>query len=202
MNSVRNGKRLRKTESEESYEINNSLYRSDIGCYFTRLLLLAKGICLEKVYFCTRMNKIAEYRKLLGVDKTVELKELKAIYRNLMKEWHPDKFQDTHESKLEAEEKSKAFIEAYHFLVSVAPETNAQQAEQYSEMIKSSRIIDFQYKTQTLLVNFADGSSYEYFGLPRNIYLKLVNSDAPDRFARRHIYHSFVYRKVSKAVTA
>lgn len=145
------------------------------------------------------MKKIIKYRRLLGIDKTVDLKELKAIYRNFMKDWHPDKFQDNHETKLEAEEKSKAFIEAYHFLVSIAPETHAHQLEQYTAVINASRIVDFQYKNQTLLVNFADGSSYEYFGLPKSIYIKFTNSDAPDRFARRHIYHAYVYRKVSKA---
>jgi len=146
------------------------------------------------------MKRILEYRKLLGVEKTAELKDLKVIYRNFMKDWHPDKFQDNHEAKLEAEEKSKAFIEAYHFLVSIAPETLAQQLDQYTEVITSSKMVDFQYKSSTLQVNFADGSSYEYFGLPKNVYGKLVNSDTPDRFARRHIYHSYVYRKVSKAV--
>jgi DnaJ-class molecular chaperone len=146
------------------------------------------------------MKKIIESRKLLGVDKAVELKDLKSIYRTFMKDWHPDKIQDNPAAKLEAEEKSKAFIEAYHLLVSVAPETHAQQLEQYTEVITSSKIADFQYKSQTLQVSFTDGSSYEYFGIPQNTYQKLVNSDAPDRFARRHIYHSYVYRKVSKAV--
>ena len=75
------------------------------------------------------MKKIIESRKLLGVDKDVELKDLKTIYRNAMKEWHPDKIQDNVEAKLAAEEKSKAFIEAYHLLVSVAPETHEQQIE-------------------------------------------------------------------------
>ena len=148
------------------------------------------------------MKKIIESRKLLGVDKDVELKELKTIYRNFMKDWHPDKFQDSADAKLEAEEKSKACIEAYHLLVSIAPETHAQQLEQYTEVITSSKLIDFLYKAQTLQINFADGSSYEYFGLPKNIYNKFINSDNPDRFARRHIYHSFVYRKVTKAVLA
>ncbi len=146
------------------------------------------------------MKKIIESRKLLGVDKAVELKDLKSIYRTFMKDWHPDKIQDSPVAKLEAEEKSKAFIEAYHLLVSIAPETHAQQLEQYTDVITSSKIADFQYKSQTLQVNFTDGSKYEYFGLPKNVYGKLVNSDAPDRFARRHIYHSFVYRKVSKAL--
>lgn len=146
------------------------------------------------------MKKIIEARKLLGVDKNAELKDLKTVYRNFMKDWHPDKIQDDEVKKLEAEEKSKAVIEAYHLLVSVAPETHAQQLEKYTESITNSRMIDFQYKGQMLLINFLDGSSYEYFGVPKNIYLKLINSATPDRFARRHIYHSFVYRKASKAV--
>lgn len=146
------------------------------------------------------MKKIIESRKLLGVEKEVTLAELKTLYRSLMKNWHPDKFAGNESAKLEAEEKSKEFIEAYHLLVSISPETHARQVEQYTEAITTSRIIDFRYKNQTLEVDFADGSSYEYFGIPRNTYLKLVNSDTPDRFARRHIYHSFIYRKASKAM--
>lgn len=145
------------------------------------------------------MKKIIESRKLLGVDKTAELRELKTIYRNFMKDWHPDKFHNDDEARLAAEEKSKAFIEAYHLLVSIAPETQAQQLEQYTAVITTSKILDFLYKSQTLQLNFADGSSYEYFGVPHSIYNKFLNSDTPDRFARRHIYHSYVYRKVSKA---
>ena len=147
------------------------------------------------------MKKIIESRKLLGVDKDVELKELKTIYRNFMKDWHPDKFQSA-EEKTAAEEKSKTLIEAYHFLVSIAPETLAQNLEAYTATISTSKMIDFQYKGQTLQMSFADGSAFEYFGVPRNIYLKFMNSDSPDRFARRHIYHAFTYRKVTKAVEA
>ncbi len=155
----------------------------------------------QKAYFCTQMKRIIESRRLLGIDKSADLKELKAIYRNFMKEWHPDKFQYDHNLKMEAEEKSKAFIEAYHFLVSVAPETHQQQIEEYTQVVNSTRIIDFQYKDNTLRLNFADGTAYEYFGVPKNVYIKLTNSDAPDRFARRHIYHSFLYMKVIKAMT-
>ena len=64
----------------------------------------------------------------------------------------------------------------------------------------SSRLIDFQYKGTTLRINFADGSGYEYFGIPKSVYNNLINSITPDRFARRHIYHSYVYRKASKAM--
>ncbi|OYZ59321.1 MAG: molecular chaperone DnaJ, partial [Sphingobacteriales bacterium 24-40-4] len=49
------------------------------------------------------MRKIVDYRKVLGVDKNAELQELKTVYRTLMKNWHPDKFTESAESKLEAE---------------------------------------------------------------------------------------------------
>lgn len=147
------------------------------------------------------MSKIVDYRKLLGVTKTTELKELKSIYRNLMKELHPDKLVDFEEDqKLEAEAKSKAVIEAYHFLVSIAPETIAAALPQYTETISASTIMDFSYEKQTLQLNFQDGSSYEYLDVPKALYVKLINSDTPGRFCRRHIYHEFVYRRVSKAM--
>ena len=76
------------------------------------------------------MKKIVEYRKLLNVDKTVELKDLKTIYRNAMKEAHPDKFQGDDAGLKAAEESSKKIIEAYHFLVSINPETIKQNLQQ------------------------------------------------------------------------
>jgi len=148
------------------------------------------------------MKKIVDYRKLLGVTEAAELKDLKTIYRNLMKDWHPDKFQDNHEGKLEAEEKSKTIIEAYHFLVSIAPETRQLNLAEYSETTTKSNIADFDYKSQVLTVNFYDGSAYEYFDVPKAIYVKLVNADSPGRFARRHIFTEFVYRNINKREVA
>ena len=146
------------------------------------------------------MKKIVEYRKLLGVDKAVELQELKTIYRSLMKNWHPDKFTECVEKKLEAEEKSKTIIEAYHFLVSIAPETLEQTKADYTLTTTTSNIADFEYKGQVLTINFFDGSVYEYFDVPKAIYVKLINAESPGRFARRHIYNNFVYRSTSKLV--
>jgi DnaJ-class molecular chaperone len=147
------------------------------------------------------MKRIGDYRKLLGVTKESGLKELKAVYRDFMKECHPDKFPENNALKLEAEEKSKTIIEAYHFLVSISPETQASNLADYTATTTISTISDFQYEGQTLKINFFDGSVYEYFGVSRGIYIKLVNADSQGRFARRHIYNSFVYRNVTKAVT-
>src|SRR5471030_2862911 len=103
------------------------------------------------------MKKITDYRKLLEVNKDAELQELKTVYRSLMKTWHPDKFNDDAEAKLEAEEKSKTIIEAYHFLVSIAPETRLQSIGAYNDTTASSGITDFEYKSQILRIDFADG---------------------------------------------
>jgi curved DNA-binding protein CbpA len=148
------------------------------------------------------MKKVIEYRKLLGVDKAVTLAELKSLYRNFMKEFHPDKIQDNEELKLEVEEKSKRIIEAYHFLVSVAPETIEATLPEYNNTITNSNIADITFTGKRLRIDFQDGSAYEYFSVPENTYVKLVNADSQGRFARRHIYTSFMYRNVAKAAMA
>lgn len=144
------------------------------------------------------MKKVIEYRKLLGVDKAVTLVELKSVYRNFMKEYHPDRIQDNEALKLEVEEKSKRIIEAYHFLVSIAPETIADTLNEYNNTTTTVAITDIKYTGKRLRIDFLDGSAYEYFGVPENTYVKFINADSQGRFARRHIYTSFLYRNVSK----
>jgi KTSC domain/DnaJ domain len=147
------------------------------------------------------MKKIVDYRKLLNVNEAAELQELKTVYRSLVKTWHPDKFHDNAELKLEAEEKSKLIIEAYHFLVSIAPETRNQSLPEYN-ITTASAITDFDYKSQVLTMYFADGNSYEYFDVPKAVYIKMINSDSPGRFARRHIFNNYIYRSLSKLVAS
>ncbi|MBY0542315.1 MAG: KTSC domain-containing protein [Sphingobacteriaceae bacterium] len=148
------------------------------------------------------MKKVGDYRKTLGVTKATELKEIKTIYRGLMKDWHPDKFSADAEKHAEAEEKSKEIIEAYNFLLSIAPETLEHAKEEYIQTTTLSNIQDFQFKDAVLRIDFFDGSGYEYFDVPRAMYIKLVNADSPGRFARRHIFNAFPYRNVSKLATA
>ena len=143
------------------------------------------------------MKKINEYRKLLEVEKTVELKELKTIYRNSMKECHPDKFQGNDAGLKEAEEKSKHVIEAYHFLVSIHPETIKQGKEEYDATIATATIVDYKYENIRLQIVFSNGSSYEYISVPKAIYIKMVNAESPARFAKRHIVNVFPYRKLT-----
>ena len=146
------------------------------------------------------MKRIERHRAILGVDDKATLSDLKKVYRKIMMEWHPDKFQDSEESKKMAEEKSTKLIASYHFLVSVHIETHAATKTEYTATIKEASIDDFEFKSEILRVVFSDGNEYEYYGVPKAIYVKLVNSDTPDRFARRHIYENYLYRSTSKIV--
>lgn len=143
------------------------------------------------------MKKINEYRQLLQVDRSVELKELKTIYRNSMKECHPDKFSNDPEGLKVAEIQSQQVIEAYHFLVSINPETIKNGKPEYEETTAKATITDYKYENIRLIVTFSNGSVYEYISVPKAIYIKMVNAESPGRFAKRHIFNAFPYRKVS-----
>jgi curved DNA-binding protein CbpA len=143
------------------------------------------------------MKRISEYKKLFGIEKQIELKTLKTAYRNLVKEWHPDKFQEGDERQAEAEIQSRKIIDGYHFLVSIAPETIAANAEQYSESINAG-IADFQHKGMLLEITFADGVTYEYFGVTKQVYIKMINSNKLNRFAKRSIYPNYTFRMAKR----
>jgi DnaJ-class molecular chaperone len=144
------------------------------------------------------MKRINQYKKMFNVEKDINLKELKKSYRNLVKEWHPDKFQDGDEKKEEAEVMSREIIDGYHFLVSIAPETKEANMDEYTETITNTGIQDFDHKGRVLEVVFTDGTTYEYFGVDVKVFKKLINADNRYRFAKRNIFNNFLYRKSKK----
>lgn len=144
------------------------------------------------------MKRINEYKKMFSVENEMTLKQLKTEYRNLVKEWHPDKFQAGDDKAIEAELMSRKIIDGYHFLVSIAPETKAANLEEYNETINVA-IVDWQHKGLLLEVTFLDGNTYEYFGVNKALYIKLCQSDKMTRFAKRNIFNTFTYRKIKKS---
>ncbi|AUS06743.1 KTSC domain-containing protein [Pseudotamlana carrageenivorans] len=144
------------------------------------------------------MKRINEYKKLFGVENEIELKALKKSYRDLVKAWHPDKFQDGDALKEEAEINSRKIIDGYHFLVSIAPETLAANLEAYTETITNSGIADYNHKGLLLEITFTDGTTYEYFGVTKQVYIKMINSNKLNRFAKRSIYPKYPYRMAKR----
>jgi hypothetical protein len=146
------------------------------------------------------MKRINQYKKLFQVEGEIDLKELKTSYRNLVKEWHPDKHTADDTMKEEAEEMSRQLTDGYAFLISIAPETIAKGLDEYNETINNASIDDLHHKSMLLEVTFTDGSTYEYFGVNKTLFSKLVNADKMQRFARRNIFNSFIYRKSKRTV--
>ena len=144
------------------------------------------------------MKRINEYKKLFNIEAAIDLKELKTTYRGLIKEWHPDKFQEE-AKKEEAGLKSQKIIDAFHFLVSIAPETKEANLEEYTITTSKSSISNFHHKGQLLEISFTDGTTYEYFGVNKNVYTKFIQSGNETRFAKRNIYNTYLYRKSKKA---
>ena len=141
------------------------------------------------------MKRISQYKKLFEIEKEIDLKLLKKRYRNLAKEWHPDKFQEDDDKLEEAEVNSRNIIDGYHFLVSIAPETLAANLEVYTDTITNSGIADYVHKGLLLEITFLDGTTYEYFGVTKPIYIKMINSNTLNRYAKRAIYPNYIYRK-------
>lgn len=144
------------------------------------------------------MKRINEYKKLFEVEGAINLKELKTTYRGLVKEWHPDKFQGD-EEKEEAGEVSLKIIDAYHFLVSIAPETKEANLEAFTSTITESQVADFYHKSMLLEVTFTDGNTYEFFGVNRKLFNKFANSRSLNNFGKRNIFNTYLYRKSKKA---
>lgn len=146
------------------------------------------------------MKRINEYKKLFGVEKEIDLVILKKSYRDLVKQWHPDKFQNDADLQAEAEIQSRRIIDGYHFLISIAPETIASNLENYTETINNSGIENYRHKGMLLEITFLDGSIYEYFGVTKQIYQKMINTDKLNRFAKRTIYPNYLYRKTKESL--
>ena len=145
------------------------------------------------------MKRIGEYRKLFGTEENSTLKELKTSYRNLVKEWHPDKFREGDEKAEEAEIMSRKIIDGYKFLISIAPETKVANAADYELTTTKAGIADYLHKGVLLEISFLDGNTYEFFGVPKNVFLKFHNSDKQVRFAKRNIFKSYMYRLAKQA---
>ncbi|MBL7982449.1 MAG: KTSC domain-containing protein [Flavobacteriales bacterium] len=141
------------------------------------------------------MKKIIDSRKLLGATAKSDLQELAKLYKGLMKQHHPDRFQDETE-RAAAEQLSTKIIEAYKFLESIHPETHAANAADFETTV-ATNIANWHYQHQTLHLTFGDGSVYEYYSVPSNVYNKFVATNGQPRFARRHIIGTYAGRKVS-----
>lgn len=143
------------------------------------------------------MKEIIESRKLLGATPGLTLKELSLLYKSLMKQHHPDRFQDPAEREA-AEAMSQRIIAAYKLLEALHPETQAAKAEEFEGTLASG-IANWQYKGQVLRITFGDGSEHAFYGVQPKTYNKFVGTDATPRFVRRHLVGAHPRRCLTSA---
>jgi hypothetical protein len=64
--------------------------------------------------------------------------------------------------------------------------------------VRSSNVYSVGYDPtrQTLEVEFHDGSVYQYYGVPRDVYLDLVNSPSIGSFLARFIKDEYDYERI------
>lgn len=66
--------------------------------------------------------------------------------------------------------------------------------------VKSSDIASVGYDelTLTLEIEFKNGSIYEYYRVPKAVYLALMNADSKGKYFRKYIRgnHMYIYRQV------
>lgn len=77
----------------------------------------------------------------------------------------------------------------------MAPETKEKNLPEYTKTITNAAIADYQHKGLLLEIVFTDGATYEYFGVTKPVYLKMINAGNLNRFAKRNIYSKYSYRK-------
>ncbi len=117
--------------------------------------------------------------EVLGVSRNATKEEIRQAYRELVKKYHPDKFQSNPDMLKLAEEKMKEVNEAYNYLMT---HTNDEYKNAYSgtsasdedrkiyaqvrQMIQSGNL----YDAEDLLMKISDKSNPEWYFLNGIIY--------------------------------
>jgi len=57
--------------------------------------------------------------------------------------------------------------------------------------------VDYDNISQVLEVAFRSGGKYEYFDVPQNIYLGLMNASSKGSFLHRYIKNQFQYKRIA-----
>lgn len=68
--------------------------------------------------------------------------------------------------------------------------------ERYTVASSNIRSVGYDSQTQTLEVEFLDGSIYQYYGVPANLYDQMMQEQSKGRFLNAYIKHQYPYSRV------
>lgn len=162
--------------------------------------------------------------KILGLDSLPTLEELKKAYKVMIKQWHPDRFQNKPDIELLAIKKTQHLNKAYRFLLDELDKNEKTQQtngtdekpsktrhnyswQKYSDgfpdpavvefFLNSSHIVSAGYnKTKKILfIKFIGDEIFLYFDVPIFVFDHLLKAQSPGKYAMKFIYDRFRHRK-------
>ena len=147
---------------------------------------------------------------VLGIRRGASKDEIRAAYRELVKRYHPDKFQSNPDMLKLAEEKMKEVNEAYNYLINHIDDDDVSRDDaederiyaQVRQMIQSGAF----YEAEDLLVKVSDKSNPEWYFLNGIIYAQRGWYDKAHEYIK-HAYemrpdnqeYAQAYRSLSRA---
>ncbi len=167
---------------------------------------------------------LRQHCAVLGFDAIPSLPDLRKSYKLLVKQWHPDKFNNRKKLQQLAVQKTQKINLAYRALldaiteappegesgVGPAPGSNSRHQyswQKYTEgfpddeakefFLNSSHVVSAGYskKRQILYLKFLGDEIYLYFDVPAFVFKHLLLSKSPGKYAMRFIYKRFRHRK-------
>jgi len=68
--------------------------------------------------------------------------------------------------------------------------------ERYNVASSNIRSVGYDPQTQTLEVEFMNGTIYQYYGVPENIYDQMMGEQSKGRFLNTYIRNQYPYSRV------
>lgn len=163
--------------------------------------------------------------QILGVTQLSTKDEIKKAYRDKIKMWHPDKFFNCPEKIAEAVEISKKINDAFALLKNYEPPKNSELNSSFKKYngnhttsnfakrtsspkearlnilrirVKSSNIHSVGYDKlhKVLQVEFLNGSIYQFYDVPENIYKNILKADSKGKYFNCNVSGRFRYECV------
>ncbi len=156
------------------------------------------------------MDKYAEYCGVLGLDTVGSVTELKSVYRQAVKQWHPDRYMFDRRMHQTAVEKTKLINSAYEYvseLLESRPSASSRPAQAYCPkfpqdslleiFLRSSHLVSvaYDYSDYSMYLKFKSLNIYRFRDVPPRIYEELITAASPGVYAKKNVYTNYKYER-------
>lgn len=169
--------------------------------------------------------KLQEACKILGLENLPTLGQLRRSYKEMVKQWHPDRHHANPEMEQVAVTKTQQINFAYRLLLKTlekSPESTTDDKkgnkrhqyswQTYTDGFPNPRVIEFYLNSshiisagydkvrRILYIKFLGDEIYLYYDVPGFMFEHLLVSSSPGKYAMKFIYDRFRYRKFTPLI--